>query len=253
MSKYQVFFKVLIFFGLIGMCNACSNDSSIAKEEKEFNCSFEFLEKSTINSKRQSGNTARIDATINGNLNKFASLNGKLSISDTFFVKRIDVSEYEMKDYTTEFMQKHNAIINVLCAIEKQLEVGKISDSLRLEIQLNLIEKYNQYFNLTISEFNSSSHNEEKEIKNIQVKDRKIEVNYLASLYIDKGVFIVSDTKLNGDLLHRSGNSTSTNIRFKTKHKNITLEFIKKNGETCTYNYQLSSKKNANVFTILPC
>lgn len=253
MNKYQVFFNLLILFGLIGMCNACSNDSSVAKKEKEFNCSFEFLEKSIINSKRQSGNTAIIGATINGNLNKIASLNGKLNISDTLFIKRIDVSEYKMKDYTTEFMQKHNTIINIICAIEKQLEIGKIPDSLQLGIQLNLIEKYDQYFNLAVSEFNSSSHNEEKEIKNTQAKDRKIEVNYLASLYIDKGVFIVSDTKLNGDLLNRSGNSTSTNIRFKTKHKNVTLEFTKKNGEICTYNYQLSSKKNANVFTILPC
>lgn len=234
---------------------SCQNDSRELKEDI-FACSFNKLKSSTKLEESEKSNTIKIDARIQANLKKLTSIGGELSISDSIVLNRIKEKSINTAIYSSEFLEKHNGIVEVLCSIEREMKDTTLSMENRNRLREDLWEKRTMYFNLLIGSNSGNTIRDEKRNnrEQNQVRERAESMKEI-SLYIDADLFDVSSFKVDGKPVSLLPESTNTNIRFMVKadRKEVTLELSIIDGESCKKQFFIGEQRKKYVFHFSAC
>lgn len=161
-------FCIVFCFIILSSCN----DSSNKIEER---CAYQELssESSIIETSRGHKLNIEIEGKIMANLKKLATIEGQVKASDSIYVgieksiKKKDVA------YTPDFLQTHNAIIQILCDIENQLRDKTLKPYDRSMLLKDKIEKRNIYFDFLLGKKISSVEDLPKSPSNTDTKEQK--------------------------------------------------------------------------------
>lgn len=191
MAKYISWILALLLLS----CNA--DKVSDKPVEKGFECSYQELNSINNSETSKNGNTANgsVEFTIKSNLEKLGKIELGINASDTLDVERVDKILKASTSYSTEFFERHNSIVQILCDIEKDLKDTTLSLSSRELLFKEKIEKRTQYFDfilergLSIEEKIGKKRNKNEKKDTVEKeRDVKIENKGNLSMYQSGGV-----------------------------------------------------------------
>jgi hypothetical protein len=146
---------------LIYLCSSCTTDGDKGKmANNPFDCPYEALVSIEETEKLKEGSTltGNLEFVIKSNLKKLGEGTATIGGTDTSFLGRVDRIYSERTNYSTEFLETHNSIIQLLCAIEKDLKDTSTSETVKELLFREKIEKRTQYFNFLLHEDNTLNH-----------------------------------------------------------------------------------------------
>jgi hypothetical protein len=127
---------------------SCKNNPKKSEES----CAYQELSSKSSITETSNGHKLNIEVEgkIMANLKKLADIEGRAKANDSIY---IDVEKsIKKKDvtYPTDFLQTHNAIIQILCDIETQLKDATLTPTDKSRLLNDKIEKRTIYFNFLL-------------------------------------------------------------------------------------------------------
>lgn len=170
---------ILMFFLLSIL--ACKTDHPTLNNYKTISeCPLKEITNRTSQEKIADGTQINgvIKAELEANMNKFIkSPSGKLEIQlfDTTNANLIKKELTETIQYSSDFLEKHNSIVQIICSIYDDLSDTTLSKVSRELLEKEKIKKRTEYFNFLLDQNRSSSKgknddNSEKVVKKDSVK-----------------------------------------------------------------------------------
>lgn len=169
MRNFLVFISFLFFF-------SCSGDRGRdVNSLQENQCSYQELlstrSKEQYEDGRKSVKNIAIQLEANTKLLKLGKGAFQLGIEDTLNIDNITKNVSQEVVYSSNFVERHNSIIQILCAIEKDLLDTTISKLTRRILYEEKIRKRSDYFNLLLEGENKPVNIIETTAKKITKKD----------------------------------------------------------------------------------
>ena len=245
MKQIRLFIIIcqLCFFG------GCQDKSP--NEVEPFQCSYFELKNQEIEVKNEGGNFIKgdIEFAIEGNLKKLGNAEFETSISDSSIVNYNSTTERYMTNYETGFISKHNSIIQVLCAIDRDLQDTTLSVENRDLLFREKLSRRAEYFELLLGNEKSDktarkvlpkkkaiNDNHIKESTKDEVVKKTIKERIEISIQLDEKSNGYSEIFLNNAKAPLSPNSTPKNPRVyvtSNKTKPQLIQVITRNGNVC--------------------
>lgn len=215
------------------------------EEPQQVECSYErFYSFSSID-KSKNGNqlSTNIRAVLDANIPKLKFIKGKVDVTivDTLY-SDLQTTLIEKKvNYSSVFMERHNAIIDIICDIEKEIN-NPLTDSVtRKKLQEEKSQKRDDYFNFLL-ELNKPKPDTEFVQKKLSVVGK---LEKRKSKSIDEFSFQLPSISggfkqlfINGKPITPLASSTKFNPRIliiSSHETQNTLILITQNGDTCEY------------------
>ena len=109
-------------------------------------CSYKYLESFVEESKVKDGSKMAGTIKMEANFKKLGATTAEIQLVDTTFLKLKDVITKRESIYETKFIQKHNAAVHVLCALDREYE--NETDSIKRDLLfMEKMQKRTEYFN----------------------------------------------------------------------------------------------------------
>ena len=118
-----------------------------SQPNSRLNCSFELLRSESVTSTTSDGHRIGLEAEvkIKSNVKKLATLEGTVKASDSIDINVEKTLSKREVNYPSDFLAKHNAIINLLCALETKLKDTTLPSDERLVLMQQLSKGIDQY------------------------------------------------------------------------------------------------------------
>jgi hypothetical protein len=132
------------FIFLIGGCN---NDTKEASS-----CSYEKLVSESVQTNSTNGHkiSLEIEGKILANIKKLGDVEGKFRASDSIYLNLVSEIKKQTVNYSDEFLATHNAIVQILCDIENQIQDSTLNTEQRAKLFQEKMDRRTEYFDFLL-------------------------------------------------------------------------------------------------------
>lgn len=235
----------LFIFSIIGaliFCT-CKNRQGPKERDDHKNCVYEKLqnEEGTRVETNSKDNVNKIRITLSNNLKKLLpiELGGEIQNEYRYISAKLD-SIISKELYSEDFLQRHNAIVQILCDIEKDLNRYEF-DSVKVEKLLaDKGSKRDLYFNFLLDFGKNTDDSTEvpgQETERKENKSNNQNFEKLVSIQLNDQSKGFSKILIDGELISPENSSTRLNPRillsnYQINNSNV-LQIITLKGDTC--------------------
>jgi hypothetical protein len=147
----------------LGSCLSEKNSSDEQKMDND--CSYKRLVSYESKEKTSEGHSLVLgfELAIKPNIKKLAEGDIDAKITDTTFIKRVEKMYTESAKYSSEFIERHNAIVDMLCSIERDLKDTTLNDTIKQKLFEDRIRYRGDYMKFLIGVDANSLNNRNKE------------------------------------------------------------------------------------------
>lgn len=232
---------IICFVAFIAFFSGCRKK----EEPQKVECSYEHFYSVSSIDESKNGNqlSANFRAVLDVNIPKLKFIKGRVDgrIVDTLYSDlRTSLTEKKV-NYSSAFMERHNAIIDIICDIEKEINNPLTDSARRKRLQEEKSQKRDDYFNflLELSNLKSDTIFIEKKIETTKnMEKRKSEFMEEFSFQLSSSTGGFKQLFVNGQSVVPLATSTKLNPRIKilvNPTKQSVLLLITQTEDTCEY------------------
>ena len=141
-------YVLFLFCGVL----ICCNSEEDVPTDASYDCSFSKLENYTKTESEGFEHSLKVEGVLKANFKKISSFTGEVSVEDSIVFDRMFREETNGVAYSDSFLEKHNAIIDILCSIENDLRDSVLSEEEITVLKNSFWNKRDRYFDLLIGD-----------------------------------------------------------------------------------------------------